>query len=48
MLTLTSIRSGEPIGAEEEQATFVGKFIIIKSRKEDAPFGEIQVGKFTD
>ena len=36
------------MGAEEEQETFVGKIVITKSRREDLPFGEIWVGKFTD
>ena len=48
MLTLRSKLSDETNGAEEEQETFAGKIIITKSRREDLPFGEIHIGKFTD
>ncbi len=48
MSTLTSTWSEEPIGAEEEQQTLAGKFVITKSRREDAPLAEIRVGKLTD
>ena len=40
--------SDEPIGAEEEQQIFSGKFVKIRSRKDGAPLVEIQVGKLTD
>ena len=48
MLTFSCIWSDEPIGAEEEQETYAGTFVITKSRREDLPLGEIWVGKFTD
>ena len=44
----THISSDEPIGAEEEQEIFAGKFVITVSRREDLPLGQIQFGKFTD
>jgi len=48
MWTFTNIESDEPNGAEEEQETFAGRFVITKSRMEDLPLDEIPVGKFTD
>ena len=47
MTTLTSIRSDELIGAEEDQ-TFSGKLVKIKSRRDGVPLAEIQVGKLTE
>ena len=46
-MILRSTLSDEPIGAEEEQETFAGRFVITKSRREDLPLVEIRVGKFT-
>ena len=37
----------EPIGAEEEQQIFSGKFVKIRSRRDRIPLVEIRVGKFT-
>ena len=48
MSTLTSTWSEEPIGAEEEQQIFSGKFVKIRSRKDGVPLVEIRVGKLTD
>ena len=48
MTTSPSVWSDEPIGAEEEQQTFPGKLVKIKSRRDAVPLPEIRVGKFTD
>ena len=48
MSTLTRTSSEEPIGAEEEQQIFSGKFVKIRSRRDGVPLVEIRVGKLTD
>ena len=48
MFTLTSTWSEEPIGVEEEQQIFSGKFVKIRSRRDGVPLVEIWVGKLTD
>ena len=45
---MTSMWSDEPIGAEEEQQTFSGKLVKIRSRRDGVPFVEILFGKLTD
>ena len=41
MFALTSIWSDDPIGAEEEQQTFAGKLVKIRSRRDGVPLAEI-------
>ena len=48
MSTLTSMLSEEPIGAEEEQQIFSGKFVKIRSGRDIVPLVEIRVRKLTD
>ena len=43
-----SNNSQRDIGAEEEQQIFSGKFVKIRSRRDEVPLVEIRVGKLTD
>jgi len=46
--TLTRKLLEEPMGAEEEQERLGGKFVIMSSRRDGVPEGDIWVGKFTN
>ena len=48
MSTLTRMWPDEPIGVEEEQQIFSGKFVEMRSTRDGVPLVEIQVGKLTD
>ena len=48
MTAFTSMCSDEPIGAEEEQQIFCGKFVKIRSRRDGVPLVEIRVGKLIE
>ena len=44
---MTSTWSEEPIGVEEEQQIFSGKFVKIRYRRDGVPLVEIKVSKLT-